>query len=210
VIKGRHVNLRRMKIDDVPNVIKWRQDAELSRYYDELPINTPLEIEHEIRANLNSPKRLDFVIETKRGDTIGMVYLMNISWKNKNTELHIKVGESEKRRFIFGAEASFLLLLYSFNNLNMHKVYGRTLEYARESERLIRDVGFEKEAVFRKMIYQRGRFWDLNVYGILDTEFRAFLTNSKGRRYLEYSRQTFGAERSIHLPHAQTSRSYGI
>ena len=82
-MKGRTVNLRRMKIDDLPYILKWRLDAELSRYYDVLPINMPLEIEKEIHTKMSSLNRLDLIIETKKGESIGTVYLKNINLKVK-------------------------------------------------------------------------------------------------------------------------------
>jgi len=188
MIKGRHVNLRRPKLDDIPRMVKWRQDAELSRYYDELPLNMPLEVEQELRAHLQSPNRLDFTIETKKGEAIGVTYLASIDWRNRNAELHIKVGEKERRSFIFGADASFLMLLFSFQKLNMHKVYARILEFSRESERLAKHIGFKKEAVLRKAAYQKGRYWDLRIYGLLKREFRAFLGEERSRRYLNHFR----------------------
>jgi len=184
MIKGRTVNLQRLKIDDLPYIFKWRQDAELSRYYDELPINMPLEIEHEIRTKISSPNRLDLIIESKKGEAIGVVFLKNISWKDRNAELHAMVGEKDKKYIGFGAEALFLLLLHAFRQLNMHKIYGRVIEYAKESEALVKEVGFEKEAVFKRFIYQKGRYWDLYIYGLLNREFEEFLKSKKGRRYL--------------------------
>jgi RimJ/RimL family protein N-acetyltransferase len=188
MIKGRTVDLRRLKIDDLSYILKWRQDAELTRYYDELPINMPLEIEQEIRTKISSPDRLDLIIETKKEETIGVVFLRNIRWKDRNAELHVMVGDKDKRYIFFGAEALFLLLLYAFRKLNMHKIYGQMIEYAKEAGALIKEVGFEKEAVFRRFIYQKGRYWDLYIYGLLDREFEDFLKNKKGNRYLTASR----------------------
>ncbi len=187
MIEGRTVNLRRLKIDDLPNVFKWRQDAELMRYYDALPINMPSEIEEELRGDISSTNRLDFIIETKKGESIGTVYLKKINWKDRHTEVHVMVGERDKRYIFFGAEAEFLLLLYAFRQLNMHKVYGRVIEYAKEAENLVKEIGFKKEAVLRRVIYQKGQYWDLYLYGILDREFEEFLTTPKGRRYLAAS-----------------------
>jgi RimJ/RimL family protein N-acetyltransferase len=184
MIKGSTVNLRRLKIDDLPYILKWRQDAELSRYYDELPINMPVEIEQEIHTKISSPNRLDLIIETKKGEAIGVVFLRNIRWKDRNAELHAMVGEKDKRHIFFGVEAEFLLLLYAFRKLNMHKIYGRMIEYAKEQEALVKEIGFEKEVVFRKFIYQKGRYWDLYIYGLLDREFEEFLKSKKGKRYL--------------------------
>lgn len=185
MIKGRTVNLRRLKIDDLPYIFKWRQDPELSRYYDELPISMPLEIEQEIHTRISSPIRLDLVVETIKGEVIGVVFLKNINWKDGNAELHGMVGEKHKKYIGFGAEALFLLLLHAFRQLNLHKVYGRVIEYAKESEALIKEAGFEKEAVLRRYIYQNGRYWNLNIYGLLNREFEEFLKRKKGRKYLQ-------------------------
>ena len=97
------------------------------------------------------------------------------------------VGERDKRHIVFGAEAEFLLLLYAFRQLNMHKVYGRVIEYAKEAEALVKEIGFKKEAVLRRLIYQKGQYWDMYLYGILDREFEEFLTTPKGKRYLAAS-----------------------
>ncbi len=187
MIRGRTVILRKPKLDDLPIIFKWRQDAELSRYYDILPINMPLELEQELRNNLSSMNRIDFIIETRKGEAIGMVYLKNISWKDGNVELHTMVGEKEKRHIVFGAEAQFLLLIYAFRQLNMHKIYGRVIDYAKEEEALIKEVGFVKEAVLRRLIYQKGQYRDVYIYGLLDREFEVFLNSAKGRKYLTAS-----------------------
>jgi RimJ/RimL family protein N-acetyltransferase len=187
MIKGRTVNLRRLGLGDLPEIFRWWQDPELMRHYDELPLNMPLELEQELQTNLSSTNRVDFIIETKKGESIGRVFLRKISWKDRHTELHIMVGEKDKRRMLFGAEAEFLLLFYAFRQLNMHKVYARVMEYAKDSERLVREIGFVKEAVPRKSIYQKGRYWDLYIYGLLDREFEEFLDTPKGKKYLAAS-----------------------
>jgi len=187
MIKGRMVRLRKVQIDDLSCILKWRQDPELSRYYDVLPINIPLEVEQELRNNLKNSTRLDYIVETYKGAVIGMIYLKNISWKNRNAELHTMVGERSKRHILFGAEAELLLLLYAFHQLNMHKIYGRVIEYANEAKSLIGEAGFEKEAVLKQYVYQRGRYWDVYIYGIINQEFERFTKSKRGRRYISAS-----------------------
>lgn len=188
MIKGRTVNLRRMRLDDLTFIHSWWQDQELMRYYDRLPIHSPLELSEEIRTNIGDSHRLDFVIETKSVDPIGLIYLSNINLNDRHCELHIMIGEPDRRNLFPGAEAGFLLLRYAFHHLNMNKVYGRVMEFATTAERLLIDVGFAKEAILRKIICQRGRLWDLRIYGLLYREFEAFLRKPKGKRYLERAR----------------------
>jgi len=176
-----------MKIDDLPYIAEWRMNGELSRYYDELPIHTAFEIEQEMRNCLKAENRMDFIIQNVAGDPVGTIYLMNISWQNRSAELHVKLGENSRGLSYFGAEASFLMLLHAFRQLNMHKIYGKTIEYAERSKKLLDRVGFSKEAVYKKAIFQKGAYWDLHVYGLIDREFQRFLDSKKGLQYLRYS-----------------------
>ena len=191
MIKGRTVNLRRLTIEDMPKVFEWWQDIELMKYYDELPVNSPLEIEHELRLNINTTNRIDFIIETKKKEPIGRIFLSKINWKNRHSELHIMIGDKSKKNMFFGAEAGFLLMLYAFHQLNMHKIYGRMMEYAKEVETLQKEIGFRKEAVLKNKYFQKGRYWDFFIYGLLDREFENLLNSSKGQKYFFASQGSY-------------------
>lgn len=192
MIKGRTVNLRKISVSaDMPKIFEWYQDKELMKYYDELPVGAYFEIEHILRQNMTANDRIDFIIETKKNEQIGRLYLNRINWADRNLEIHTMIGEKNKRNYFFGAEAAFLALLYSFHQLGMHKVYGRLLEYANEAESLQKELGFTKEAVLKKRYFQKGRYQDAVLYGLLDREFETFLGSPKGQKYLAASQGCF-------------------
>lgn len=182
IIKGRFVKLRRLKSADLTHVIRWHQDKELMRYYDRLPVHGSHELEQEFKNYLNLKSRLDFLVETQNGTPIGLVYLKKIHWKDRNCELHVIIGEAQYKKFLYGCEAELLLLRYAFENLNMHKVYGRAMEFATEAIRLIKAAGFVEEAVLRNRVYQGGRFWDVLIFGLLNREFDGFVASAWGKR----------------------------
>lgn len=184
MIEGRMVNIRRLRISDLPDVYKWRQNEELMRYYDTLPVDSPIEIETEMYNNLNSINRQDFIIETKNMSPIGTIFLNDIDWKDRHAELQTMIGEKEKRHRAFGIEAELQMLIYAFHFLNLHKIYAQIIQYAQESKRLIEQAGFVQEAVFKKKFYQKGTYWDVYIYGLLHNEFNAFLKTPKAIRYL--------------------------
>ena len=184
MIKGRIVNLKRVRLNDLTYILKWWQNQDLMRYYDRLPIHSPLELGEELRRNLSTFNRFDFIIETKVGEPIGLIYLQKISYNDRHCEIHIMIGESDKNTQLAGVEAGFLLLYYAFNQLNIHKVYGHVMEFASGAERLMKAVDFKEEAILKKTIYQKGRFWDVRIYGLLNTEFAVFLNTPAGKRYL--------------------------
>ena len=184
MIKGRSVNLRKITMADLPKVFEWCEDKELMKYYDELPVYAPFEMEHILRQNISAVDRIDYIIETKEKKPIGRIFLSMINWDDRHLELHTMVGEINKRNIFFGAEAAFLMLLYTFHQIGMHKVYGRVIEYAKEAEALLKEIGFTKEAVLKKRYFQGGRYWDAFLYGLLDREFEDLLKSSKGQKYL--------------------------
>ena len=150
------VNIRGLRINDLPEIYKWRQNEELMRYYDTLPVDSPMEIETEMYNNLNSITRQDFIIETKTLNPIGIIFLNDINWKDRHAELQVLIGEKEKRHRAFGIEAELRMLIYAFHFLNLHKIYAQVIKYARESKRLIEQVGFVQEAVLKNKFYQKG------------------------------------------------------
>lgn len=187
MIKGRTVNLRRITMADLPNVFEWWQDKELMKYYDELPVNAPFEMEHILRQNISAIDRIDYIIETKKKESIGRIFFSRINLEDRHLEIHTMIGEKKKRNMFFGAEAAFLMLLHAFHQLGMHKVYGRVMEYAKEVEVLQKEMGFTKEAVFKKRYFQKGKYRNAFLYGLLDREFEDLLKSPKGQRYLAAS-----------------------
>lgn len=172
---------------DLPRMIKWYQDNELMKYYDELPVRSPFEVEELMRRYISAQNRLDFIIETKKKETVGTIYFSNINWYDRHLEIHTMVGEKNKRNMYFGAEAAFLMTIHAFHQLGMHKIYSRLLPFAKEAGALQKELGFRKEAVLKNRYYQDGEYYDAWLYGLLDREFESFIKSEKGVKYMRAS-----------------------
>lgn len=189
MINGRSVSLKKLESDYLHHIYKWRNDPDLMSFYGLYPIISIDKVQEEIKANKNLKNRLDFIVLSKNRDPIGMVWLKRIDWINSNCELNCMIGEKSFRSKVFGAEAIFLLLLLCMNELNLHKVYAKIIEFAHESHDLVSHAGFKKEAVLRKMVFQDGKYWDLIIFGLLRKEFERFINSTQGQKYLLSSRQ---------------------
>jgi RimJ/RimL family protein N-acetyltransferase len=189
MIRGRTIDLKKLRMKDLSYILKWWQNQDLMRFYDRLPVHSPQELKEELMRNISASNRLDFLIETKTSEPVGITYLEKINWRDRHCKLHVMIGQTDQKNMFFGAEAEFHLLRYAFHQLNMHKVYGSVMEYASAAERLMKDMGFIEEAVLKDLSYQNGRYWDVHLYGLLDREFDAFINTSKGKRYLAASQE---------------------
>jgi RimJ/RimL family protein N-acetyltransferase len=184
LISGRLVKLKRLGLQHLPYIYKLRNDKKLMSFYDLFPCSSMFKIEKTVKNEIKSKDRLDFVVQTLKCDVIGAAWLKRIDWRGRACEINIMISEKKHRLTVYGAEAGFLLLKYTMSELNMHKVYSKITEFALESQRLLLDAGFKREAILRKAFYQNGKYWDLYLYGMLQREFESFFTTPRMQRYL--------------------------
>jgi RimJ/RimL family protein N-acetyltransferase len=186
-MQGRSVRLRRIQNKDLNWICQWWQDPELMRYYNRLPIANRCQVEAEIRENIRSQKRRDFVI-LRNGDTpIGLAYLSKISWKNKNCQVHVMLAEKNARKSSFcGVESVLLLLFYAFRELNMHRVETQTVEYATAAVKALKAVGFQLECQQANFYYQGGEYFFKYTLGLLQQEFEEELERGRLKKYVRF------------------------
>lgn len=187
VINGKSILLRTSIGSDLEYYREWWSNLELMRSFDQIPPMTYFEIEQEYKKNLASPNRLDFIIEDKSNKPLGTVFLKNINWINRNAEQHILIADPACQNLGFGIEAQYYILKHAFHQLNMHKLYGRILEYASGIIKSLEMVGYKKEAVCKNVAFHNGKYWDLFIYGLLSDEFTDFL-NHDNAKYMEYAK----------------------
>lgn len=181
--------LKTLDSDDLHHLYKWRNDPDLMAFYGLSPIISSEKLHQDIKADKRLQNRIDFMVLTRKKNPIGMVWLKRIDWVNRHCELNCMIGEKSHRSSVFGPEAMFLLLCLCMNELNLHKVYAKIVEFARQSQDLVALAGFKKEAVLRKMVFHDGQYWNLFIYGLLREEFNCFINSAQGQKYLQSSRQ---------------------
>lgn len=120
----------------------------------------------------NSLSSIKFMIELINSNTIGMVMLDNIDWKNRTAEFGCKMNAIPKERIkgdMYDAVRG--MLKYAFDELGMECIYGRILEENILSRKLCKKAGFLEEGILRKRIYKSGRFHNLISISILKEDF---------------------------------------
>ena len=131
----------------------------------------------------NSLYSIKFMIELINSNTIGMVMLENIDWKNRTAEFGCKMSALPQDR-IKGdmTDAVNGMLKYAFGELGMECVYGYILEDNALSRKLCKRAGFIEEGILRRRVYKSGRFHDLVSISILKDDFnKKELLQTSGR-----------------------------
>jgi len=177
MLRGSKVILRPVQRSDLPNLLRWFNDPEVTQY---LGIYLPMTemAEEKWIESIGTTRLLTdvlFVIEVVEENgtkPIGDTGLLNISPKDHNAAFGIAIGEKDYWSKGYGTEAARLLVNYGFEQLNLHRVTSSAIAFNERSIRMHGSLGFKEEGRQRDSVYRNGRFHDLVMFGILKEEWR--------------------------------------
>lgn len=173
MIETQRLKLQLIEENDREYIVKWRnQDFIINSLftYKGLTIN-----EHNIwyQNYLKDNSRLEYIINIKlTNKKIGTIGLSSIDYRNQKAEYGIIIGEQDEWAKGYAKEASYAILKYSFNELNLQKVYLKVFSDNYSAIKLYRNLGFNDEGLLRKEIYKNGSFKDVIIMSVLKEEWK--------------------------------------
>ncbi|HEV2610695.1 MAG TPA: GNAT family protein, partial [Noviherbaspirillum sp.] len=175
--------LRELGRADLARLTKWRNERELMsqlnavfRYVGQ---ETDLDWFNEYIANRFNNIRLA-ICEAGSEKFIGVVYLLEIDWINRNAEKAIWIGDKAYQGKGAGEFATRSVLRHAFNDLNLHRLHLTVLATNERALKLYRKVGFVEEGRLRQAVYKDGRYIDLIRMGMIEEEYGQGKAKSPG------------------------------
>jgi RimJ/RimL family protein N-acetyltransferase len=92
---------------------------------------------------------------------------------HRAADLGIALFEDEFLGRGYGTEALRLLVGYGFDVLNLHRIELKVYENNPRAARSYEKCGFRREGRLREARWWAGRWWEVDLYGLLDREWRA-------------------------------------
>jgi RimJ/RimL family protein N-acetyltransferase len=173
------VDLTPLHRDNLYKHFQWNNDPELNRLDSEVPFReetlSAFKRRFEQMIYQPAPNSRDFEICAEDGTVIGVAYVVNVSRHNRHCTLGITIGDRAYWGKGYGRASLRLLLGYCFDELGMHRVSAETFEYNTAWRKLVEWAGFKKEGTERDYLCRDGRFWDKEIYAILEGEYRSHL-----------------------------------
>ncbi len=157
IVTGGRVGLRDKAESDAWNDFLWRSDDELA----ELDATYPLKMSyeqfvpiHQDDLNYISSRSHRFaIIELSEGKHIGNCMYYDLDRKAREAELGIMIGDRGYWNGGYGTEAVTLLTRWMFNELELNRVYLKTLDWNVRAQRAFAKAGFTQ-----KGFNERGRY----------------------------------------------------
>lgn len=116
-------------------------------------------------------KSIHFAIADEQDKYLGTISLKDINLRDRRGEYAISLRKCAQGRGI-ATDATHQLLMLSFGDWMLEKVYLNVLSENTKAIRLYERCGFVYEGMFRKHICVKGEFKSLKWYSILKDEYR--------------------------------------
>lgn len=169
LLPGRQVTLRSARAGDQGILERLRADPEIDHYMG-VDAQGPTLLWRHVYLGDQSGALVDLVVADTRDQPIGLVSLWDRTIPHQAAELSIWIGEGH-RNGGNGTEALRLTLRYAFDDVKLHKVYLRVLEYNTRAIRTYEKCGFRVEGVLRDEMRVNGTWHALIYMGVLAGEF---------------------------------------
>ena len=164
--------LREVHFEDVEQIYDSFSNKETMKYYGQDPFT-----EKEQAANLinhfhtmyQEKKGIRWGIQLKGQEhVIGTIGFNLWSQKYKRAELGFEIHPGYWRKG-YASEVIPEVLKYGFEELKLARIGAIVFLENESSNKLLLNMGFEHEGILRNYMYQNGRFYDTNVYSILNS-----------------------------------------
>lgn len=172
LLYGDKIFLRRLQSIDLERTLEWINDPEIMVIMGVRGPRTKEMQQQWFDKVCSVPSEIVFAIcVLKSGEHIGNVSLDLIDPINRNARFAIFIGDKNMRRKGYGFEASKLAVEYGFFYLNMHKIYVKASQDYVAAIKIYKELGFNKEGLFREHEYREGKYIDKVCLGLLRKDY---------------------------------------
>jgi RimJ/RimL family protein N-acetyltransferase len=165
------VSLRTARPSDQATLERLRADSEIDHYMG-VDGPAPALLWRHVFLGDQSGALADLVVVGPDDRPIGLVSLWDRTIPHEAAEISIWLGRGHRDAGL-GTEALRLALRHAFDQLKLHKVYLRVLDYNARAMRAYEKSGFKVEGTLREEMRVDGAWHDLIYMGVLADEFAA-------------------------------------
>jgi RimJ/RimL family protein N-acetyltransferase len=169
------VRLRTLVEDDLPQLHRWYQTAEL---WDHLVGAFQPRTEAESVAYMRrwlTPSRIErrlAIVGGDDGSLLGLTALSPIEPEAGEAEFHIFLGETQARGRGYGRAATAAMLAHAFDDLGLWRVRLKVLRTNEPALRLYAELGFEPHGDADETVEKRGARVAVVAMGVTDAVYR--------------------------------------
>ena len=168
--------LRRLQLEDAPDVFAYASDPEVARYTTwsaHRSLEDSLEfVRAQLRAYEEGQVAPWAMVDRQSGRVIGTAGFVAWAPVHARAEIGYAMGRAYWGRGLM-TEAVRAILRFGFEHMGLNRIEGRCMPENPASARVMEKAGMRYEGLLREQMYIKGRFIDLKVYAMLRREWEA-------------------------------------
>jgi len=187
LIVGKRIQLRAIELEDLPLMVKWRNDPEVHRhFYEHEPFSLVMQKAWFEQFLKRRDEKLWIIEITGTHEAIGTVGLVHIDWRSRKAEWgRLLIFPEEYRHGGYGSEIESLVLRYFFDHMNMNRLQCEVLAENERAIALYKRFGFKQEGLFRQYVFKEGRYRDVVYLAMLREQYLTPETQAMIAKYLD-------------------------
>lgn len=166
-----HLIIRLMEENDIEFVRQLHnQESTLNKLTDPFHVSREEQVLWFQSLSKSRKSRRYVLIEKKSREICGIIRIDDLDLANRSATVGADIDLRFRRQGL-ATEAYRLIIEYLFNSLGLHRLQLVTLETNEIALGLYEKLGFQKEGIIRDSIYRDGKFNNLILMGLLQSEW---------------------------------------
>lgn len=175
MIQGNYVYLRAIEKTDLPQLMNWRNNPELRKFFRETDeINTENQLKWFESINTkSSPHKMFAIIKSDTNELMGACGLCYIDWVNRSADFSIYLGYDDI--YIdqkYAIDAANLMIDYGFNILNLHRLWAEIYSIDEAKKIFFAQLKFTLDGTFRETYWYDKKWHDSLFYSLLSNNYK--------------------------------------
>lgn len=160
-----------LMVDSVDeNYLNWVSDPEVNEFLFLKNFRHSLEsLKEFVKNSIESADRIIFGIYSSENKHIGNFSIYDINYINKTFDFGYFIGEKEFWGTDAGIYACIIGLSIAFDELKLRKTFTYVEQSNLRSRFVLQKLGFIKEAILKKRVFNNGKYVDSVVYSFDST-----------------------------------------
>lgn len=185
MISGNYVGLRAIEIEDLEQLLLWRNQPKFRRYFREYrELSSADQQEWYAKKVVNDPgTRMFSIVSADSGKLMGACGLCYIDWIRRSADFSIYIGHDGLYiDDVYAVDAGSQLLKYGFEELALHRIWCEIYALDVAKQAFLPRIGFSLDGRHRQTHWSEGAWHDSLFYSILNDEFPLARTATRNSR----------------------------
>jgi len=173
MLSEKKVALRGIEESDLPQLMKWRNEPALRKYFRETAEINMLQQMAWFKSvsERGSVNKMFAIVDVNSGELLGACGLCYIDWINRSADFSIYIGYNDLYiDQILAVEAALLMKDYAFRILNLHRLWAEIYSIDERKKSFFNSLGFTLDGTFRQTYWYNGKWHNSLFFSLLSSD----------------------------------------